>query len=668
MSTTHTPPPGWDLERSPFHAGEQAIQERVGVRQKIEAQGRRATRRYLTEQHREFFPKLPQVFVASIDDQGQPWASMLVGRPGFVAVPDEYHLAVAAVPLFGDPLGENLANGAELALLGIELPTRRRNRAIGQAAAVSAAGFTLDVRHTLGVCPQYIQGREATLLADPMSPGPRPIRRAATLDARAREIIAAADTCFVASNAPGEGADISHRGGRPGFVRADDEHTLTMPDFIGNFMFNTLGNFQLDPRAGLLFVDFPAGDMLYIAARAEVIWEGEELVAFTGAQRLVRYHIAEVIRVEGSLPMRYSAPDYSPIVERTGSWEEVAGGLAAARLAQSWRPFRIAEVTPESATIRSFLLEPADGAGVAPHRPGQYLPIRTAAGMRSYTISDAANGRSFRISVKREGSGGVSDWLHDMARPGDVIEAMAPRGSFIFDFEARRPAVLLSAGVGITPMIAMLNAVLVNESRTRLQNRLIFIHGARDGRELAFGEHLRLKAKRHSNLTLHLRFSRPAEADELGRTHHSEGRIDAALLQSLLPLDDYDFYLCGPGGFMQETYDMLLRMGVRDERMHLESFGPASIKRAVAEMAGGTRVRFARSGGEAVWRAGSLLELTERAGVAPLSSCRAGVCGSCVTRVMAGEVDYAEPPAHEIAPGEALICCARPRGEVTLDL
>lgn len=338
---------------------------------------------------------------------------------------------------------------------------------------------------------------------------------------------------------------------------------------------------------------------------------------------------------------------------------------------------------------RSFHLELADGGGLASYQAGQFLPIRlTLPGraeplLRTYTLPDAPNGQSYRISVKREGRGGASDWLHDHAAVGTVIEAMAPRGTFTFTAEARRPAVLISAGIGITPMIAMLNSLLVNEGRTRHHAPLYFCNS----RHQAFAGHLRQKTAKHANLTLHVRYSRPAEDDERGRTHDSEGVVDIALLKQVLPFDDYEFYLCGPPPFMQSLYDGLTGLGVRDRRIHFESFGPASVRRLTqAERRDGggeaVAVTFARSNRTALWRpgAGSLLDVAEEAGLAPLHSCRSGVCGTCATRVLAGSVDYAEAPVHDMAPGEALICCATPhpgphltdgtphREGVTLDL
>jgi uncharacterized protein len=681
-----TPSPGWDLDRSPFHDGEIAIQQRLGVREKIEAQGRRAVRRYLTPEHRVFFPMLPYVFTGSVDAQGRPWASMLLGEPGFVNPLDEVTVSVRARPLYGDPLNQALVPGAEIALLGVQLHTRRRNRIIGTVGAVAPESFTIDVRQTLGICPQYIQGRAISFDRDPLVPEPRPVHCARQLDAAAQALIKKADTYFIASVAPQDGedvtrgADVSHRGGRPGFVRVDDDCTLTAPEFVGNFIFNTLGNWQIDNHAGLMFIDFDSGDMLYIAAHAEVIWEGPEVRAFTGAQRLFRYHIDEMIRVEASLPGRFSAPDYSPLLERTGHWDEVAKTLDAERLRTVWRPFKVIEIVDESAVIRSLVLTPADDGGLVTYQAGQYLPIRlqpegwAEPTTRTYTLSDASNGRHYRISVKREGKGGVSDWLHDRVSVGDTIETLAPRGSFVFDESAGRPVVLISAGVGITPMIAMLNSQLVNDGRTLLHKPIRFIHAAIDSEHRAFTAHLARKAELHANLGLHIVFSRPSADDLLGKTHHSVGRIDRALLQRLLPLDDYEFYLCGPAPFMQSLYDAILSLGVPDKRIHLESFGSASVSRRIEQTAEvdtseGVVVEFATSGKTAVWRpkSGSLLELAEANGLQPLYSCRSGSCGTCATRVVKGTVDYAEVPIHEVGPGEALICVGHPHPGLHLE-
>ncbi|MGF1529565.1 MAG: pyridoxamine 5'-phosphate oxidase family protein [Candidatus Competibacterales bacterium] len=688
---TARPIDNWSHDESPFHEGERALQQRAGVLEKMDRQGRRAVRPYLPEQHREFYRQLPFLLVGTVDHQGQPWASIVTGRVGFITSPDDRTLVVNARPLPGDPLEANLQVGSPVGLLGIELVTRRRNRATGTVTANDPAGFTVAIQQTFGNCPQYIQAREV-MERGAAAPSAPAIQRAAALDDGARAIIRRADTLFIAtahrSQDPTDqrrsGADVSHRGGNPGFVRIDDDRTLTLPDFVGNFHFNTFGNLALDPRAGLLWVDFNSGDLLHLAGKGEVIWEGEELKAFAGAERLLRFHIEQVIRVAEVLPLRFSEPEFSPILARTGSWERAAQTLQAAKDRNRHRPLRLVEAVDESAEIRSLYLEAADGGGLAPYQPGQFLPIQLQgpggeAIKRTYTLSDAPNGRYYRLSVKREAKGVASNILHRLM-PGDTLEAMAPRGGFVFEEGNDRPVVMISAGVGITPVVAMLNSLLVNEGRSRHHRPIYFIHGARNGAVQAFGEALRHKAALHGNLTLHVRYSQPGPEDELGRTHHSEGYIDKGLLQQLLPLDDYDVYLCGPQGFMQAVYDTLGELGVRDERIRFEAFGPASVKRrrlpatpggepavvppgASLEADEAVEVVFARSNKTARWRPadGTLLELAEAQGLEPAYSCRSGMCGTCAVKVTAGAVDYTETPTADKGHDEALICCAVPR-------
>ena len=315
----------------PFHAGERAVQQRLGVAERMLGVGQRVVRDHLPQQHRDFFAQLPFVLVGSVDARQRPWASVLVGEPGFIESPDDRQLRFAAQPVTGDPLADGLVPGAPLGMLGIELHTRRRNRVNGQVAEVGERGFTLAVEQTVGNCPQYIQGREMHWVRDAQDLQPRHRETLDVLDAPARALIAQADTLFVASHAPGAGADVSHRGGRAGFVHIEDDHTFVVPDFLGNFMFMTLGNLAVNPRAGVLFIDFETGDLLTLTGRAEVLWEGELLntiAAFKGAQRAWRFHIDAGWRLREALPLRWRFRDWSPQSQNTGTWEEAAASAA----------------------------------------------------------------------------------------------------------------------------------------------------------------------------------------------------------------------------------------------------------------------------------------------------------------------------------------------------
>lgn len=322
-----------------FHAGECDVQARAlggpAARARMSAIGRMAIRDAMPEQHRTFFAQLPFVVLGSVDNTGQPWASVLAGQPGFVQSPDATCLQVAALPSPTDPLHGTLRPGAALGVLGIEPPTRRRNRANGVVGAVTGAGFSLQVRQSFGNCPKYIQARVPDHLAD-MPPAASVAHEGTRLDAAGQAMVAAADTFFIATAHPqstqgaaGEamhGVDVSHRGGKPGFVRLDRLAThdeLTVPDFAGNQYFNTLGNIAVHPRAGLLFVDFANGSLLYLAVAARTVWDGPELASFEGALRLLKCEVLSVRRVAHALPLRWGAVQPSPVLVETGTWRKI---------------------------------------------------------------------------------------------------------------------------------------------------------------------------------------------------------------------------------------------------------------------------------------------------------------------------------------------------------
>lgn len=317
--------PGWQKAESPFHPGEQAIQAKLGGRDRMETLGRRMIREFLPEQHRQFYAQLSYVLVGTVDAAGNPWASILVGEPGFISTYSDRSLHIATPTLFGDPLPDNLAVGTNIGFLGIELHTRRRNRVNGVVRAIGPNGFDVNVEQTFGNCPKYIQARQFDWQTfDPTTA--KPIHTLTTLEDSDRSLIATADTFFIATayldQAAGaaKGVDVSHRGGKPGFVRIDG-NTLTVPDFAGNCHFNTFGNIEVNPRAGLLFIDFEKGNLLYLTGRAEVIWDSDpEIAAYAGAERLFKFHLTQGLRVESSLPLSWTAPESSPFLDPTGPW------------------------------------------------------------------------------------------------------------------------------------------------------------------------------------------------------------------------------------------------------------------------------------------------------------------------------------------------------------
>lgn len=349
------------------------------------------------------------------------------------------------------------------------------------------------------------------------------------------------------------------------------------------------------------------------------------------------------------------------------------------------RPFRCVRKVRESATVTSFYLAPADGGPVPMFHPGQHVPIeipRPGGGgplRRTYSLSNRPGEDALRISVKREAGPALgSAHLHDRVAVGDVLDLRAPAGRFVLDADSTRPVVLLSAGVGLTPMVSMLEHLVATGSTREVW----FIHAARSGREHAMGRHVRVLAAGRGNVHVHVCYGSPGPDDVVGRDFDSAGRLSVDLLKRLLPRDDHAFYLCGPSGFMRDLIAGLGATGVQPDRIRWEAFGPSA---SVAVEAGSSRprsdgepaivaadatVEFRRSGKTLAWPAGcgSLLELAEANGVPVRSSCRTGACFTCAARVVSGDVAYPRALEDAPEPGTALICSAVPRGSLVLDL
>ncbi|MBV1921431.1 MAG: pyridoxamine 5'-phosphate oxidase family protein [Pseudomonadales bacterium] len=682
---------------SPFHRGEQAVQSRLGVREKMERFGSRVIRDHMPEQHRDFYQQLPFVFVGHGDKTGWPWASILFNKPGFITSSNNQTLHINATPIAGDPLTHALEEKTRLGLLGIELTSRRRNRIAAHITEVSNNKITLSVDQAFGNCPQYIQDRELVRLP-PSSITPPKVTKLASFDQHAQDLIKKSDTFFVASyansgnDAVSDGADVSHRGGRPGFIRVDNENTLTIPDYLGNFHFNTLGNFVENPKAGLLFLDFETGNVFTVTGSVEIIWDdiksdSPDAEFFEGAERLWKFHIDHGYWIQNGLSLRWKLNDFSPNSLLTGTWDDAKKLRQAEAQKNQWLPYTVTDVINESSVIKSFHLLP-QGHQKPTFIPGQFLTIKSNINdhdqIRTYTISSAPADNMLRISIKRETSpnkststeslpdGIFSNYAHDNIVAGDTILAKAPSGAFTFDASIQRPAVLLAAGIGITPMISMARHTLVEALRTRYIRPLTLITSARNTHQRAFfGELNDLVGKSGGQIRNFWALSQTNKTDIAGKDFHQQGRISAELLQAVLPLDDYDFYLCGPSGFMQSMYDMLRKLGVSDARIAAEEFGPASLTRDHDEAtvtftprpsAKEAIIEFTDSNVEQAWSEGdgSLLELAEAHGFTPEFGCRSGQCGACKTKIISGEVSYQTEHSSVVNDGEVLLCCAVP--------
>ena len=293
-----------------FHAGELAVQERAGVQADAARLGK-VLQSVIPPRAREFLSQRRFIVLGSVDAGGRVWASLLTGAPGFLDSPDEHTLRIAAQPAPGDPLGENLIANPQVGTLTMDLGTRRRMRLNGEAA-ITSEGIVVQAREVMALCPKYIQARASQADTEHDAANSSLPQRSQRLSEAQQRLLTEADTFFLASFNPEGGADVSHRGGNPGFVRVLDASTLAWPDYRGNNLFQTLGNLELNPSSGLLLVDFDSGTTLQLTGRTQVIWDAERVAEFPGAQRVMEFHIEEVLERTGATGLRWRLLDYSP--------------------------------------------------------------------------------------------------------------------------------------------------------------------------------------------------------------------------------------------------------------------------------------------------------------------------------------------------------------------
>ncbi|MEM1079386.1 MAG: pyridoxamine 5'-phosphate oxidase family protein [Pseudomonadota bacterium] len=536
---------------TPFHAGERAAQARVGITGLAERVAG-FVRPFMPDQHRRFFAELPFVVLAGADAEGQHWVTLLDGPEGFISSPDARALTLATTPDPQDPLAQSLASGTDVGLLGIELSTRRRNRMSGRLRQ-TGAGFVVEVRQSFGNCPQYIHARRWRRVP------PRPAltaRRTSALSTDQIARIRLADTLFIgtgqtgASDHASNGFDASHRGGAPGFVTVTDSTHLQIPDYAGNNFFNTIGNLLETPEIGLVFVDFEKGGLLHVTGKAHIDWEAPG-AADPGALRVIHVEIDAVLERPEALSLRWHKDD------------------------ADLRDLVVVGKRQETAEIASFHFAAPDGAPLPRFEAGQYLPIELEISgvsdriRRNYSLSGAPGAATYRLSIKREAHGLASRYMHDWLEIGDRLRARSPSGDFRVP-PGSDPLILVSAGVGLTPMLSMLHAA----SEAQPARPIWYVHGARDGAHHALHAEVRALAARAPSIRTRVFYSRPRASDRPGLDFDTGGRVTAQAISALGVGATARYMLCGPTGFVSDIRTGLESAGVAPDQIQAETFGP----------------------------------------------------------------------------------------------
>ncbi len=413
---------------------------------------------------------------------------------------------------------------------------------------------------------------------------------------------------------------------------------------------------------------FFVGAICFALACAQVAWMG-----YSGWQRRARFE-----------------RNYN--VQKHSFREQVATTMRAARAANSrlaaWQGTRslvVSAIVDEAEGVKSFYLVDPNGRPLPTFEPGQYLTLHLPIGdrgktvVRCYSLSDRPREQFYRITIKRcpapthapqLPAGRASNWLHDFATIGTTIETAAPGGAFFLDLFSKprddEPVVLVAGGVGITPLASMLTSIAASEP-----SRPVWLfYGVRNGREHIFRDTLLDLVNDNDRITQFVAYSSPDADDRAGVDYTYRGRLTAEVIKRQLPPGKYRYYLCGPPSMMQSLVVGLLELGVSDDHIHFEAFGPASVTRPTREIIEPVLVRFKNGGDECQWTGefGSLLELAEAHGIDVEFGCRAGNCGQCAVQVVEGEVETARQPGVHLPAGQCLLCISTPTSPVVLEV
>jgi ferredoxin-NADP reductase/MOSC domain-containing protein YiiM/ferredoxin len=490
---------------------------------------------------------------------------------------------------------------------------------------------------------------------------------------------------------------------------ADDEVCIGDRYRIGSALFEVtqprvtcyrLGIRMAEPQMAALLVSHHRPGFYFRVLEEGEVGAGDEITKVAdGVERITVAKVDALLYLpnpsheglESSLRVPALSPGWKTslkaIAERKISDTGNPGLAASPGPAPAWpgfRPMHVTRTDRESASVLSLFLEEPDRPSLRAGLPGQFLVLRvrtTPDGpwlARNYSISGMPSAGTYRVSVKREVNGAVSSFLHDRVQAGDALEVSAPRGGFTLG-SGEGPVILLSAGIGATPVLAMLRAL----SSAASQREIWWIYGARNRAEHPFAKESRGLLQTLTNSRSHMVYSKPDSGDLPGVDYDSVGHVDVPLLERLGVSRDADLYLCGPPSFLRDLTAGLKTWGVDATRIHQEVFGPEApitpgiaptshppVHAPVGKPGGGPQVSFTRSGLTIPWdtRFSSLLELAEACDVPARWSCRTGVCQTCESALIGGSVCYQPDPLEPPAAGNLLICCSRPSGDIEIDL
>ena len=643
-----------------YHDGELRVQRLARASDEARISGQMINKAIPSEAI-EFILQQTMLVIGSIDPCGQVWASVIFGQAGFLQVQSDQQLQIdvsQTLRCIDDPLWDNLLRNPSVGLLIIELDSRRRLRINGRARKLSTTRYAIDVASAYPNCPKYIQRRQSRKLSTAMLENPQQrdaIRSTSAshgnvLSAAQQLMIANADTFFVASAHPAQGVDASHRGGQPGFVQLLNEHELRIPDFPGNRMFNTLGNFDSYPHAGLVFINFKHRRLLQLIGQPKILWDLDDPYDNTGGTcRFWQFTVSSWREYTHAVDLDWVFLGYSPQIPEQREYNPYEPVLDSSP--EPGLILRVEQIDRENELIKSFSLTAVDGGLLPGFQPGAHLQITIKPPdgsrlRRHYSLlCNSADRSHYEIAVQLQPRGrGGSRYLHERIVEGDVLESRAPVNNFPMVGNARH-SILIAGGIGITPILSMLQWLVSNALSYEMH------YSASSGTTLAFSNRIKCMA-----------------GDRVKFYNSQVSQKQRMDLQHMLsdPKPGTHVYVCGPQRLINSVRETATAASWPAHQIHFESFGiePSADDKAI-------QVHLAKSSKTIVVAADqSILDALLDAGIKAAHNCKRGECGLCATQVLQGLPDHRDlclgPEQRE---SSMCVCVSRAQGfELQLNL
>jgi len=627
-------------QASLFHPGELAVQTRANEAD-IAQRNAAVVSKHIIKGALPFIAQQFMAVISSSDENNRIWTSVLLGKPGFITAPDDRHVLINPQQIIEqaeDPLWRNIAQNSRVGLLIIELSSRRRLRVNGNICLLANGQYQVTVAQAYPNCPKYIQRRQVALSAEALSYNTPTPCTGQVLTAGQLELIARSDSFFVGSGVPEQHYDVSYRGGAPGFVTAVSAQQLLIPDYKGNSMFNTLGNFELNPHAGLVFIDFESNILLQLTGTAKVLWDQkDEHNTSGGSKRFWRFTIASWRETQLPPGLHWTFFDYSPHNPKPQGSENLA--------------LVVADIEQISQRVKLFRLSAEAGAILPAFEPGAHLPVEVELGqskkaLRHYSIiSSSHDNRFYEIAVQQEKHGaGGSNYLHEKLRIGQILNVRAPVNEFSL-LSAGKHHILIAGGIGITPVLSMLRQLADSQASFELH------YSAKTENDLVFKKEIFALAGDRA----HFYCTRETGGNRLDLHALFAGSNKASHV-----------YICGPVGMIEAVKNSAGANGWQASHIHYESFGGA-----IQETDTEVEVKLQKTGQVIVIDPKeTLLDGLLAADVQVPFECRRGECGMCVTEYVAGTPDHRDVYLTKEEKNHSLcLCVSRAKTKfLTLDL